>query len=143
MIGLAFIDDIDYYNQVHEMFDILSSENNRRNNEVEGFGSRWDSVTNYDKYTTNKYQGIAGGASISVCFKPLCGLFAQIKYIPLMWSPITLEFEIVASATASIVSPITSGVFTPENTSTSWQIQDVRIICDVVTLDTGSKTSYA
>ena len=59
-----------------------------------------------------------------------------------MWCPITLEFEIVASATDAIVST-SATVFTTANTSTSWQIQDVRIISDVVTLDNGLQNSYA
>ena len=61
-----------------------------------------------------------------------------------MWCPITLEFEIVSGATDAVVTPILAGsAFTPANTSTSWQIQDVRIIADVVTLDNGLQNSYA
>ena len=61
-----------------------------------------------------------------------------------MWCPIALEFEIVSGAADAVVTPIASGsAFTPTNTSTSWQIQDVRIIADVVTLDNGLQNSYA
>ena len=61
-----------------------------------------------------------------------------------MWCPITLEFEIVSGSTDAVVTPIAAGsAFTPTNTSTSWQIQDVRIIADVVTLDNGLQNSYA
>ena len=60
-----------------------------------------------------------------------------------MWCPITLEFEIVSGATDAVITPIAGGsAFTPSNTSTSWQIQDVRIAADVVTLDNGLQNSY-
>ena len=98
-------------------------------------------IKNYD---TAQLPGIAAGASINACFKPLVGLFAQSKFIPLMWCPITLEFEIVSGATDAVVTPILAGsAFTPANTSTSWQIQDVRIIADVVTLDNGLQNSLS
>ena len=68
----------------------------------------------------------------------------QSKLVPLMWCPIALEFEIVSGSTDVEIPPIASGsIFTPDNTSTSWQIQDVRIIADVVTLDNGLQNSYA
>ena len=41
MCGGAIIDDIDYYNRVHEMMHILTSTQNRDNDDVEGFGERW------------------------------------------------------------------------------------------------------
>ena len=43
LIGGALVDDVDYYNRVHEMMHILSTNNNRDNDDVEGFGYIWDS----------------------------------------------------------------------------------------------------
>ena len=40
-------------------------------------------------------------------------------------------------------SPIANGAFDFTNTSTSWKIQDVKIVCDVVTLDSVLQNSYA
>ena len=60
-----------------------------------------------------------------------------------MWCPMTLEFEIVSGSTDAVVTPIASGsVFTASNTSVSWQTQDVRIVADVVSLDSGLQNSY-
>ena len=42
-----------------------------------------------------------------------------------------------------MVTPTAGGVFSANNTSTSWQIEDVRIIADIVTLDNGLQNSYA
>ena len=41
------------------------------------------------------YFGVAGGQAVSVLFKPLSGLFSQIKYIPLRYCPLILDFEVV------------------------------------------------
>ena len=38
----AVVEDISDYNRAHEMMSILSSKANRDNNDVSGFGRRWD-----------------------------------------------------------------------------------------------------
>ena len=108
------VDDVDYYKRVHEVMHILSTNNNRDNADVEGFGYRWDSREVYSNQDVAHLSGIAAGASINACFKPLLGLFVQGKLTPLMWCPITLEFEIVSGATDAVVTPIAAGsAFTP------------------------------
>ena len=150
LIGGAIIDDIDYYNRVHEMMHVCTSTNNRDNDDAEGFGYRWDSPDVYNTFTTSKFPGIPPNTvpftfnAMNACFKPLCGLVAQTKYIPLMWCPITFEFEVVSGATDAIVSPSgATGTFNTSNTSTNWQIQDVRMVADIITLDSGLQNSYA
>jgi hypothetical protein len=86
----AIVDDIDSYHRTHEMLHVLTSKQNRSNDDVEGFGYRWDDEDCYPKsgFITrgpSGLLGIAGGNSKTVTFKPLCGLFNQSKYIPLMW----------------------------------------------------------
>lgn len=141
LVSGAIVDDIDYYNRVHEMLHILTSTQNRENDDIEGFDDRWDDGINYKKWTTS-FGKITAGTSRTVSFKPLFGLFNQPKYIPLSWCPLTLEFELVTSAVDAIVQP-DGTTFTTDNTSTAWQIQDVRIVCDVVTLDSALQNSYA
>jgi hypothetical protein len=151
LIGGALIDDIDYYNRVHEMMHICTSTNNRDNDDVEGFGYRWDSEKVYNAFVASNLPGIPPNSSINACFKPLTGLLTQNKFIPLMWCPVTFEFEVVSGATDAIVSPAavpagttaTDVVFRAANTSTNWQIQDARMIADVITLDSGLQNSYA
>jgi hypothetical protein len=53
-----------------------------------------------------------------------------------------MEFEVVNGTTDAIVS-VGGSTFTSTNTSTSWQIQDVRVVCDLVTLDSALQNSYA
>jgi len=88
LVGGAIVDDIDYYNRVHEMLHILTSKPNRDNDSVEGFGSRWEYDVMYKNWTAAPaiaHSGsIKGGSSRYVSFKPLFGLLNQQKYIPLM-----------------------------------------------------------
>ena len=49
----------------------------------------------------------------------------------------------MSGATDAVVTPTAGGLFSSINTSTSWQIEDVRIIADIVTLDNGLQNSYA
>ena len=151
MVGGTLIDDMDYYNRVHEMMHILTSKANRDNDDIEGFNARWDSDIYYNKYdNTNStgviYPGLPGGpnAKKRISFKPLFGICGQSKYIPLSYAPLTMEFEIVNQSSDPIVKVgVAPSIFTADNTSNAWQIQDVRVICDVVTLDSALQNSYA
>ena len=47
MYGGAIAEDIDNYARTHQMMSILTSQQNRDNDAVEGFGWEWDSDTYY------------------------------------------------------------------------------------------------
>ena len=143
LVGGAIVDDVDYYNRVHEMLHILTSKANRDNDSIEGFGARWDDDASWNAWTTDYGASVSPSSARAVSFKPLFGLLNQPKYIPLMWSPLMFEFEVVNDATDAIVGTGTGSSFTDTNTSKSWQIQDVRIVCDIVTLDSALQNSYA
>ena len=147
LVGGSIVDDCDYYNRVHEMLHILTSRTNRDNDDIEGFGYRWDSDENYSTVDQTTYPGIAGGSAKTVSFKPLCGLFNQPKLIPLMWSPLTLEFEVVSLATDPILQAQAGnhgeGTYNADNLSNTWQLEDVQVKCDLVTLDSALQNSYA
>ena len=49
--GSQLVEDIDQYNSLHEMFDILTSPDIGVNQMAEGFGDTWNTQENYD---TNK-----------------------------------------------------------------------------------------
>ena len=92
LVGGAIVDDVDFYNRVHQMLEICTSTLNRDNDDIEGFGGRFDSPANYNNGnpTVNAWLnvGIAGASyKPNITFKPLLGLFTQTKYIPLMWCP--------------------------------------------------------
>ena len=91
------------------MLHILTSRNNRDNDDIEGFGYRWDSDEmwgNWKDRLSARGIGINGGStnnSRTVSFKPLFGILnSNSKYIPLAWCPIQMEFEIINDAKDAI-----------------------------------------
>lgn len=140
----AIVEDIDDYNRVHQMFNILSSPDNRKNELSEGFGQHWDIQQDFSTpFTANSFPGIKGGQHRTVLFKPLSGLLNQPKYLPLRYCPITIELELANDINGAIISDTTGSVFTDANTSKLWQIQNVQAKCDVCTLDNSLDNSYA
>ena len=110
----ALVEDINAYNRTHEMMSSLTSKVNRDNDDVSGFGRRWDDETFYTSYNGGNFRGgngyhtetatggaeyefgcIAAGESKSVSFKPLCGILSQGKYLPMMWGGLVFEFELI------------------------------------------------
>ena len=137
------IEDIDNYNRVHEMFKILKAKDTILNDEAEAFGNSWDKYTTLD---TTTLSGIKGGQSQTVLFKPCSGLFNQHKMLPIRYMPITIELELVNDSTEPIVSYLAgsgSDAFDANDTSVSWQLQNVQVKVDVVTLDNQLDNSYA
>ena len=59
LTGGTLVDNVDYYSRVHEMMSILTSTNNRDNDDCEGFCYRWDSYDNYDNLDEPRLMGIA------------------------------------------------------------------------------------
>ena len=139
LIGNVVAEDIVDYGRTHSLFQTLTSSNNRRNDEIEGFGHRWTDIV--PPITADNTYGIGGGKSKRVTFKLLSGLFSQWKYIPLQFCPIVLELELDQDQYANIVQP-DGNIFTTDNTSTSFTIDDVVVHGDVVTLDNSLNNSY-
>ena len=143
----AIIEDIDNYNRVHEMFRILNAQDTNKNNDAEAFGQQVDKYTTFD---TEKIAGLKPNQTQTVLFKPCSGLFNQPKMLPIRYMPITIELEIVHDNTEPVVSANTNGLNSFDitdgaggNTSTTWQIQNVQVKVDVVTLDNQLDNSYA
>ena len=139
----AVIEDIDNYNRCHEMFRILKAKDATINDEAEAFGNSWDRNTTLD---TTTMSGIQGTQSHTVLFKPLSGLFNQPKMLPIRYMPITIELELVHDPLEPIMSATTSGqdaFNTTTNTSLEWQLLNVQVKCDVVSLDNTLDNSYA
>ena len=165
MAGGQLVEDIDYYNRVHEMMEILSASDSRNNEDVEGFGYRWDEFAPI--CDAADFKGIVSGDRQTVLFKPLCGLLNQSKYLPLTYlQSLSLELELVDSATDPVIKSAgatavttataptltvgaTAGTFgavanpfIDGNNSVLWHIENVQVTCDVVSLDAGLQNSY-
>ena len=148
LCGGQVVEDIDNYNRVHQMFTILNAKDANINERAEAFGQQFDNhQTTFDR---NNVTGINPGEAQTVLFKPCSGLFNQPKMLPIRYMPITVELELVHDNTEPIVSATTVGQDNFDvsnaatgNTSLLWQIQNVQVKCDVVTLDNQLDNSYA
>ena len=148
LCGGQVVEDIDNYNRVHQMFTILNAKDANINERAEAFGQQFDNhQTTFDR---NNVTGINPGEAQTVLFKPCSGLFNQPKMLPIRYMPITVELELVHDNTEPIVSATTLGQDSFDvshaatgNTSLLWQIQNVQVKCDVVTLDNQLDNSYA
>ena len=76
-------------------------------------------------------------------FKPMIGVLNQSKYLPLMWGGFVKEFEIIGGAAEAFVDSVAGGHFLPLDTGNSWSMSDVRLVGDVVSLDSALQNSYA
>ena len=155
LAGGQLVEDIDYYNRVHQMFSALIARESNTNNLAESFG--YTTTEARDLNSTATFAGIPPGQMQTVMFKPLSGLLNQPKYLPLRYMPLTLEFELVNNPLDPIVDPTTSSLgadgatqqFIAQtqtvagNTSISWSILNVMVKCDMCTLDNALDNSYA
>ena len=121
--GGQIVEDIDDYNRVCEMFNVLQAPSVRSNDSIEGTG-RWDGpVFLKETLEINKTRRVG--------MKLCSGLFNQSKMLPLRYCPIEIELELVNAATDAV------------GDSLSWSINDVQCKCDLLTLDNGLENSYA
>ena len=143
------------------MLNHLAAEGSTYKDYSEGFGNVWKGVkdpnalnsvvNNGSAVSTACLPGIPGASQQTVLFKPFLGVFNQRKYVLLRVMPVTIEPSLVFDPLDSIISnfanyqgcvAIPANAFTNPNTSTTWQIQNVQVKCDLVTLDSGLNESY-
>ena len=167
LAGGQVVEDIQDFGRNSELLASLQNELVREDNDIQGFGSRFDSLrvqaiqdlrnldgtgaTTAAKINTavKKYlPAIGAGDSKIVNFKPLCGIFNQSKFFPLKFVPIVLEFEL-GDATDGIVTSVAYNsatgfdtIYTTTDTTNLWQIQNCCIKCDIVTLDNALNNEY-
>ena len=75
------IEDVDEFNRLSEMYHMMKPTNKRQNDAIEGFGG---DTLDKDKTRT-------------VCFTPMSGLLSQEKYLPIRYSALQLELELVSN----------------------------------------------
>ena len=152
--GGQLVEDYSDMHRVAEMFSVLQSTNARDNDDIEGFGYRWDDSSSnleligtevvQEWVSTNTMPGINQGSFRYVSFRLKSGLLSQPRYIPLRFCPLTIELEVCNSMSDPIIYP-TSNISLPFNTINSsllWHIEDVQIKCDLCTLDNALNNSY-
>lgn len=125
LCGGTVIEDIDNFNRVSHMLQLLKSKHSRVNDQAEGFGTEWsehdylqigitpalfaageaDTTVSSNKvpnlFATRalesySFEGIKPGESQKVLFKPCFGMFNQSKFIPIDYANLILELELVS-----------------------------------------------
>ena len=97
------------------------------------------------RYTRHSLTGIPGaGGKMRLSHKPCCGLLNSNYYLPTRYAPLELQFQIVSNATEPVVTPQGAGgaqtdkegyYFRAGDTSTSWELNNVFVRAEVITLD--------
>ena len=96
------------------------------------------------RHTRHSLSGIPSNGQMRLGHKPCCGLLESNYYLPLRFAPLELEFTIVSDSNEPIVVPEGAGAaqtdangyyFQAGNTSVLWEINNVIIRAEVITLD--------
>ena len=96
------------------------------------------------RHTRHSLSGIPSDGQMRLGHKPCCGLLESNYYLPLRFAPLELEFTIVSDSNEPIVVPQGNGTtetdkngyyFQAGNTSVLWEINNVIIRAEVITLD--------
>lgn len=116
------VEDIDDYNRVCEMFNVLQSSSVRGNDEIESV-KRWDAA--------GADETLAAGGYRKVGMKLCSGLLNQTKMLPIRYCPLEIELELV------------NQVGDPQHGSSAWHLSDVQLKADLCTLDNALENSYA
>ena len=94
--------------------------------------------------TRHSLSGIPSNGQMRLGHKPVCGLCESNYYLPLRFAPLELEFTIVSDSNEPIVVPQGNGTtetdkncyyFQGGNTSVLWEINNVIIRAEAITLD--------
>ena len=150
LAGSQVVEDLQDYGRMTELFKSLQNENVRDNDDIQGFGNRWDSSTVLNAAAASQddlLPQLSATKSKVVNFKPFCGLFNQSKFLPLKYmGNLILEFELCDTNDA-IITPATyaapyAAVFTSANCSNSWNISNCCVKCDICVLDNALNNSY-
>ena len=124
LCGNQLVEDIDYYNRNHYLFDIMRARHVRENEDCEGTGTerfdapKYQAIFQSDKTLNtdvvypygvlgtfnDNYISVHAGDSRTVSFKPLSGLLNCGKLLPLRYAPLIIELELVSNATDPIIS---------------------------------------
>eukprot|EP00919_Chromeraceae_sp_WS-2016_P029972 GHVR01071199.1.p1 GENE.GHVR01071199.1~~GHVR01071199.1.p1 ORF type:complete len:154 (+),score=8.20 GHVR01071199.1:188-649(+) len=128
------------------MLTALKSDEEQLMIASEGFGSfddRYGVVAdeNRKEYRSGDYDksGLIY-ASRRVVFKSMFGLLHnQEKLIPLRYCPIQLEFELTNYG----ADAVHVGSYNGETHTANWDITDVQVKCDLLTLDNSFEDEYA
>jgi hypothetical protein len=150
------IEDINYFNRTYKMFHLLLPFSRRQSDYIEGFlpahpkksgggtvggvvtpvfstSTDWVTAFMGNEGSTEFYPlALESGGKQQLCFTPLSGIFAQNKFLPLRYTNLVLELELIGSGEEITIS----------TTNHKFSIDDVQLKCDVVTIDSQLNNNF-
>ena len=146
------LEGISDFNRVAHLFEIMKTNLERESADALGVGyhtDNWGFVENKITSGNANLLAIPGAGHTVYSFKPLCGISAQGKMLPLKYlQGITFEFEIVSNLSDAVVSTTglpetsTNDIFAQDNVSDLWEIRDCQMKCQTCTLDNSLQNHY-
>ena len=154
--GGQVIEKIDGFNRLSPMMTAVKSQDDRKEIAMEGFGlfdRKYDQAAgglvedpeakDADERKIHRVSDWDEAGSIAnqraVSFKPMLGIMAQEKLIPLRHCPLQIEIEPVSSAEDCMFVGIQNGLASISN----WGISDTQCKMDLLTLDPCLQNEYA
>jgi hypothetical protein len=129
----SLVEDLQFYNRLHQQFFSLQPRSQRRVEGALGY------VVEENDDGSLKMGRIANGDIVNVAFRPLSGLLNSGKLFPVSWCPIRIEVELADGLEAWWRWDDGAQQYFV----TDYQIEDPKIVADAVTLDSGMTESFA
>ena len=108
--------------------------------------NKWGTLEN--RYTRHSVSGVRGGGEwVRLGHQFKCGFLESNYYLPVRYAPLEIEVTIVSDANVPIIQPVLDTTatanggdragyyFTTGDTSTQWQLNNIILRAEVVTLD--------
>ena len=134
LVGGQTLEDISYYNRLYDMYLKMAPESYLKNYVVQGPGIMEPFPDQRFEYFDCRE--IGPGQVVTMSMPLICGLFMQPKWLPLRWLNPIIEIEL---CDPTIAVRLPGHVAGPSgNTVTysgEYSIENVRVTCDLCTLD--------
>ena len=155
--GGQVIEDIDDFNRLSIMFTALKSQDDQKEIAMEGFGlfdRKYDQpaggllsagpvAEDTDERKVYRISDWSESGTISnqrtVMFKPMLGILAQEKLIPLRYCPLQIELELVSNGADCMFVGTQNG----QTYGSDWEVSDIQCKMDLLTLDSSLQNEYA
>ena len=135
------VEQIDDYNRLYELLLRQTSEDYQRQYAAMGFGLK---VTNPSDYTHLRgARRIKPGDGKTVCCPLLAGLCLQHRFLPSQYMNLVFEITVADANDVCRGGQVLEGAVTTVFTNTAYDISDVILKCDSITLDSQLQEEYA
>jgi len=135
------VEQIDDYNRLYEFMVRQTSEDYQRQYAAMGFGLKTATPSDYTHLRGARR--IRPGDGKTVGMPILCGLFQQHRFLAAQYMNLVLELTVADAADVCRGGSVVDGTVTTTFTNSAYDISDVILKCDSITLDSQLQEEYA